>query len=207
VKKCLMALALVCAITATAVPAASAAAPFNPALGKFVAKGLNASKFKNSGPATPVYVRCYDTNREFEAAGAWRFGVSRSTMQGIWAYAMPKEKTVNMRPFDCENALSFVQNTTLGVKPSKWAVGSFATLLHEALHVQGVKNERTTECLANDSVRWSAMAFGLPKSKANDLSRVAFSQSARWTADRYQTSSGICQSALAARDWTSFIGK
>jgi len=64
-----------------------------------------------------------------------------------------------------------------------YEVFAYSTLLHEALHVQGLINERLTECAANDAVRWAARFYGLHQTQANWLSRIAFDQSTRNTAD------------------------
>lgn len=205
-KKCLMALALVGAIAATVVPAGSASASqFDSMLGGAARRALHASKFEGAGVIEkPVYVRCYASNNAFDAAAAWRFG---EDMSGVFAYAIKSEKTVYMRPTDCRDARGFLNAVKSGQMPDKWQVFSFSTLLHESLHVQGIKNERLTECVANDSVRWAAMAKGLPKSDANTLSRIAFDMSAKWTGWSYHSISGLCQQKLQHRDWTQFIGQ
>lgn len=179
------------------------AASYDSLLGRAVVKSLNASRFESSPKAKPVYVRCYDNDAEFEKAGAWRFGES---LAGVIAYAQKSNKTVHMRPFDCKLARQFKNDAERGIPPSKWATFAYSTLLHEALHVQGVSNERVTECLANDSIRWSAMAFGLPKQYANLASRVAWDMSAKYTGTKYHSVSGQCQASLAENDWTDYTG-
>jgi hypothetical protein len=186
------------------VPVATAAAPYDTLLGRQVVKGLNASKFEDSPFTTkPVYVRCYGSDREFEAAAAWRFG---EDFHGTIAYALPKSKTVYMRGVDCKHARQFVNDIKAGGMPGKWETYAFATLLHEGLHVQGVKDERVTECLSNDSLRWAAMGFGMAKSYANKLARIAWNMSGKHTASSYVTVSGQCRSTLLDKDWTDYLG-
>src|SRR5262249_40217307 len=142
---------------------------FDPLLGHAVVRGLNASLFTDdTTKMLPVYVRCYTSDRAFNDAGAWRFG---EDVSGEIPYTMRKEKTVYMRPGDCQNARGFVNALKAGQTPNKFQVFGFSTLLHEGLHVQGIRNERTTECFANDSIRWTAMnVYGMPKPDANTLS-------------------------------------
>ena len=192
-----------CVAALVPVPAAQAAAPYDSSLSRYAREGLNASMFETTHVnIKPVYVRCFDSDREFEDAAAWRTGRSYA---GVVAYAIPARKTVYMRGRDCGLVNQFVADSKLGRLPGRWQTYAYSTLLHEALHVQGIDDERVTECVANDSVRWAARSFGLDETLANRASRIGWDMSAKYTARSYFTVSGECQSTLRDADWTDFL--
>ena len=219
--KCLMVLALLSVIAAaTMVPTARAAqvapvAPYDMNLGVAARWALNAAKLNGNVFATrQVYVRCYRSDNDFVAAAMWRFGEDLSY---VWAYTRRNSKTVYMRGPRCAAAHSFLRkvkaNHAWSIQPSE--VGAYATLLHEALHVQGYKDERLTECVANDTIRWATVGWyqGITRSSdgwlssndANRLSRMAFDWSARMVARSYHSNPSVCQSLLSQADWTGLL--
>ena len=204
-----MKIVLTCALVAVFVASAEAAS-FNPYLGRMAREGLNAARFsgehKTAFTTKPVYVRCFG-NREFDMAASSRFGGSPSDYEGLIAYASRSSKTVNMRVVDCDDAFDFIEQAKQGRMPDKWDVFSYSTLLHEALHVQGVRNERNAECLANDAVRWAGRVLGLSNRQADKASRMAFDRSAKLAGSEYQNTGSMCQSALGSKDWTMFVSR
>lgn len=199
--------ALVAVVAAVAVPLAGAGvsvAPYDRDLGVSARWSLDAAKFSTTAhPTRFVYVRCYRSDADFDGAGAWRFGES---MVNRWAYSI--RWTVYMRGRQCRLAHQFISRmlaqTTQAVTPAE--VGAYATLLHESLHVQGIRDEQVTECLANDSVRWVALGYDIPKSEANRLSRMAFSWSYRNVAASYQSDPTSCEKITQQYDWASYVG-
>jgi hypothetical protein len=204
-KQHLIVIALIGVLSAVNVASADAATS-SPKLSRAAHEALIASEFQDSETIPKsVNVRCYSSNREFEAGFVRRFGEGPSL---VWAYATRKDKTVHLRPLDCSNAKRFLWTLDHGQFPNKDEIVAFSTLLHEAMHVQGVRNERYAECLANDAIRYAALARAafIHKSEANYLARIAFDQSAKLVAGPYFSVSGDCQRMLATRDWTWFIG-
>lgn len=202
----LIAVAIAGTLITNSAQAAGVTAPFNQTLGVDVRYALDVNKFDDTKhPTKNVYVRCYVSDGAFEGAVRWRFGAEAS---GIWAYARQKEKTVYMRGWTCRLAESFVSKLGAGTfrKVTRGEIFSYSTLLHEALHVQGVHDERKAECLANDGIRWAAMnLFNIPKAEANRFSRIAFDLSRVTTSTNYHSVSGDCQRTLASHDWVDYI--
>jgi hypothetical protein len=199
-----LSLALLGVIAATMVTTASAGpvAPYDMKLGVEARWALNAAKLKGSSfPTKQVYVRCYRDDVTFNAAAAWRFG---EDVSHVWAYTLAKSKTVYMRGSQCGSAHDFIRklrlSTTRTAKP--WEVGAYATLLHEALHVQGYKKERLTQCAAIDSLRWAAWADDIPMREANRLGQMAFAWSARNVSQSYYENPSVCQAVSKSADWT-----
>jgi hypothetical protein len=202
----LAALALATAGAMFAPAAQAATAPFDRELGLEARYALDASKYAETTRSTTfVYARCYATEAAFEGAAMWRFGDADPSF--LIAYAIKGEHTVYLRPSTCRAAHRFMRKMETGTtrKATEAEVGAYSTLLHEGLHVQGIRNERTTECIANDSVRWSAARYGIRESEANRLTRMAFNVSRKTTARRYHNVSGECQNRLSGRDWTDFL--
>jgi hypothetical protein len=204
----LTALALATAGAIFAPTAEAATAPFDRELGLEARYALDASKRVATGwPTTFVYARCYATEAAFEGAAWWRLGHPQPGF--LIAYAIKGEHTVYLRPSTCRAAHRFMRKMETGTtrKATEAEVGAYATLLHEALHVQGIRNERTTECIANDSVRWSAARYSIRESEANRLTRMAFNVSRKMTARRYHSVSGECQYMLSGSglDWADFL--
>jgi hypothetical protein len=145
----------------------------------------------------PVEVRCYTDRYSFEP-GAYRRGDSPSDIPGIIAY-YAGGNTIHIRAGSCADATEF----TRGVYTAQ-TVGAFATLLHEALHRQGFRNENLTEAFAIAAMRAAGqmtqyvryMSNGATDSDAawrsatptgDKVLRIAFEQANRMLATNYHT--------------------
>ena len=111
-----------------------------------------------------VYVKCYADRSSFENRLIAN-GVDPVYVRGVIAYYdHPRyrggdESTINMRAGTCNLARQF----TLGLVTQESA-GAFKTLLHEALHRQGLHNEKETELYAiatmEEAGRMIAYSYG-----------------------------------------------
>lgn len=197
---------VVVAVAVGAGTAHAATAPFDPALRVEAQHALNSMLFRSSTTIPKfVYVRCYKTDALFDGAYWWRGGDDNP--DNLWAYAIFNEHTIYLRPSLCSNAHKFITRMNNGSTGQATAqeVFGYATFLHEAIHVQGIHDEKTTDCLANDGVRWAARWHGVEKSEANRLSRMAFDAKAKWVAASYRSVSGQCEAQLSTRDWSDYI--
>jgi hypothetical protein len=202
-----LAMCLVAAVLGSGAHVATAStqqvAPYDTTLGVEARYALQSAKFQgNNYSVKQIYVRCYRDDQTFNAAAMWRFG---EDLTYVWAYTLAKSHTVYMRGRECNSAHSFMRKLKSGrldmIEP--YEVGAYSTLLHEALHVQGYKDEKMTECAANDSVRWAVMGnYGFSKGEANFLSRMAFAWSYKAVARSYYTNPSQCQRSLNGADWT-----
>ena len=103
------------------------------------------------GTVRAIHVRCHPVDA---------FGGSNAS-----AIAYTLGSTVHMKIVDCLAARSYGTKMLTYMHSDRASqqvvqritrneVFAYSTLLHEALHVQGLHNERMTECAANDAVRW-----------------------------------------------------
>jgi hypothetical protein len=195
---------LVLAVAATAVAAAPGGAAtsyhYDKGLREWVHEALEAASYTETHGKTiplPVEVRCYTDRYSFEA-GAYRRGDSPSDIPGIIAY-YAGGNTIHIRAGSCADATEF----TRGVYTAQ-TVGAFATLLHEALHRQGFRNENLTEAFAIAAMRAAGqmtqyvryMSNGATDSDAawrsatptgDKVLRIAFEQANRMLATNYHT--------------------
>lgn len=115
-----------------------------------------------------VYVRCYRDKRTFERTFERRFGESA---RRVVAYYVGGGE-VHLRNGTCENVRMFLRG-----RHTVYTAGAYAILLHEALHRQGVRNERITTCFANEAVRWGALWHGFGEAQALRARNLAFAYS------------------------------
>jgi hypothetical protein len=100
-----------------------------------------------------------------------------------------------MRSGSCANARRFSQGIV------RWdTAAAFAVLVHEALHRQGLDNERAATCFANDSVRWAGKVFGLTDNRAEQARVLAFRYSARALLPQYRLSRFECLTLISEHD-------
>jgi hypothetical protein len=104
-----------------------------------------------------VGVRCYRDKRSFEQVFEARFGLSATRVIAYYAGG----SDVHLRDTTCANVREFLVG-----RHTVYTAAAYAILLHEALHRQGVRNERVTSCLASDAVRWGAMWLGFDEQRA-----------------------------------------
>ena len=161
----------------------------------------------------PVEVRCYTDRRAFELSG-WVRGFDPTS---VIAYYMPGSNSIYMRASSCAAAHQFIAGTYTAT-----TVGAFSTLLHEALHRQGFRNERTTEAYAIASMLSAGQlvqynvniargaaegdsAWEAARPKGEQVQRIAFNQSNRIVASNYRTTWAQIESATAD-GWAARLG-
>jgi hypothetical protein len=89
----------------------------------------------------PVEVRCYDSGVDFDNAYYNRTGRSTRLTAEITTMAYyAGGNTIHMRTLTCSQAERFARGIITPL-----TVNAFSTLLHEAIHRQGDRNEHTTE--------------------------------------------------------------
>jgi hypothetical protein len=174
---------------------AGAAAPafsYDPGLGRSVERALVAASFEHERPRVKdVYVKCYRDARAFEAPLPVRFGIAPSEARLIIAYHAGGGE-LHLRAGTCENARRLVAGLV------RWdTAAAFSVLMHEAMHRQGVANERAASCLGADAVRWAARAFGLGDRQAERARLLAFRYTASTTTAEYQLPRHACLQMIA----------
>ena len=101
-----------------------------------------------------TYIRCYANAETFEAP-LRREGAGREEVRTTIAYFAGKG-IVNIRNGTCRRARLFANRALVTTETAS----AMSTILHETLHRQGIRDERITECFANDDeVRGLACAL------------------------------------------------
>ena len=151
-----MRLALALAVVAAALPGAGASGgagfAYDRALAWWAATTLEVAS-RHSGSQRKriplrTYVRCYDGRAAFERPLLAR-GASPLAARSTIAY-YDRGGTVHLRGGTCERARRFAAGAL-----TQDTAGAFTTLLHEALHRQGFRDENATECWAISSIRFA----------------------------------------------------
>ncbi len=142
-----------------------------------------------------VYVRCYRDRRSFESRYERRSGESAQRVVAYYA----GRGDVHLRDGTCENVHAFI----LG-RRTVYSAGAYSILLHEALHRQGIRNERTATCLAIDAVRWGAEWLGSSESKALRARDLAFTYSRLFAPPGYRMGKPDCLALARRKDWPAF---
>ena len=142
-----------------------------------------------------VYVRCYRDEGSFERSFERRFG--RSARRVVAYYAGGGD--VHLRKETCAGVRAFFRG-----RHTVLTAGAYAILLHEALHRQGVTNERITTCLANEAVRWGAQWFRFGEAKALRARNLAFTYTRLYSPPSYRMGKPNCLVLTRRNDWIDF---
>ena len=142
-----------------------------------------------------VYVRCYRDQESFERAFERRFGESARRVVAYYVGG----GDVHLRDGTCENVRAFLSG-----RRTVYTAGAYSILLHEALHRQGVRNERTTTCLANEAVRWGAEWLGITEAKALRARNLAFTYTRLFSPLSYGMGKPDCLALTRRKDWRAF---
>ena len=140
-----------------------------------------------------VYVRCYRNKKAFERVFEQRFGLSASRVIAYYAGGAD----VHLRDGTCDNVRSFLRG-----RRTVYTAGAYAILLHEALHRQGVRDERITTCLANDAVRWGTTGLGLDETMALRARNLALTFTRLFAPAQYRMGKPNCLLFSRRTDWT-----
>jgi hypothetical protein len=147
------------------------------------------------GGVEAVGVRCYRTQRAFE--DAFEQTVGASARQVIAYYAGGRD--IHLRPSTCTNVHLF-----LGGLNTVRTAGAYAILLHDALHRQGLRDERLTTCFANEAVRWGTLWYGGSETKSLRARNRAFLFTRLYAPPAYQTSRPNCLALTRRADWVEY---
>ena len=139
-----------------------------------------------------VYVRCYRGKRAFEDAFENRFGFPAGRVVAYYVGG----PDLYLRNGTCANIRSF-----LGGRHTVYTAAAFSILLHEALHRQGVGNERITTCLANEAVRWGALRFGFSEAQALRARNLALAFTRLFAPPNYFMGAPTCLALTERTDW------
>jgi len=197
----LLVTATACTLVAGVVPGASAPTPYryDPVLATLARETLWHAGRKSSrltrSEVRSVGVRCYRTAHSFESTFVHRFG--RSPRQVVAYYAGGRD--VNLRPDVCVNTRAFFRGEV-----TTRNAGAYAVLLHEALHRQGVRNERVTTCFADEAVHWGMRWYGFSEAEALRGRNLAFDYTRLYAPPRYRMGKPNCLLLAQHKGWPSF---
>jgi hypothetical protein len=139
-----------------------------------------------------VRVRCYVDKRSFEKTFEGRFGLSASRVIAYYAGGAD----LHLRDTTCANIRAF-----LGGTHTVLTAAAYSILIHEALHRQGVRNERITTCLANDAVRSGALWFGFDERESLRARNLALSFTRSFSPPDYRMGKPNCLLLARRTDW------
>ncbi len=213
------------AIAAAVSLPATAAKPafrYDPKIGWWVHQALEmASEYTGSEVKTiplPTYIRCFTNDTVFEA-GLRRDGASVEDAHLTIAYYDPGTSWVNVRATTCNNVRLFTGRDG-AARPviTEITAGAMSTVLHEALHRQGLDDERTTECYGNETTKfagWNAWWQYVPDSSDASWAvserwgtwamKLAFQYSRHSVADDYQMSEKTCLARVKRKSWGDLV--
>ena len=140
----------------------------------------------------PVRVRCYRTARTFEQTFEARFGLSATRVIAYYAGG----DDLHLRSTTCRNVRAFLTG-----RHTVHTAAAYSILLHEALHRQGVRDERITTCLANDAVRWGALWFGFDEPEALRARNLALTWTRLFSPADYSMGKPNCLLLSRRTDW------
>lgn len=143
-----------------------------------------------------VYVRCYHDRQSFERTFERRFGAPAHRVIAYYAGG----GSVHLRSETCVRIRAFVRG-----RHTVFTAAAYSVLLHEALHRQGLRDERITNCLANEAVRWGAERLGFPEERALRARDLAFTFSRLYAPPAYHMGMPGCLALTRRKDWVEFV--
>ena len=145
------------------------------------------------GDVRSVAVRCYHDKRSFEQSFEIR---SEGPPVRVVAY-YAGGPDLHLRNATCANIRLFLlgRHTVL-------TAAAYSILLHEALHRQGLANERFTTCFANEAVRWGALWFGFGEAHALRARNLAFTYTRLYAPKAYRMGKPNCLALTRETEWT-----
>ena len=142
-----------------------------------------------------AYVRCYHDREAFERVFERRFGFPGDRVVAYYAGG----SDLHLRNGTCANVQLF-----LAGRITVFTAASFAILLHEALHRQGVRSEKVATCYANEAVRVGALRAGFTLEQALRARNLAFAYTKLYSPRFYFMGTPTCLALARNRDWPSF---
>lgn len=144
-----------------------------------------------------VAVRCYRDKQSFEQSLEIRSEAPPARVVAYYAGG----RDLHLRNGTCANIRLFFlgRHTVL-------TAAAYSILLHEALHRQGLANERFTTCFANEAVRWGALWFGFSEAKALRARNLALTYTRLYAPKAYRMGKPNCLALTRETDWTELAG-
>ena len=142
-----------------------------------------------------VGVRCYRSSDSFDRTFEGRFGRSASRVVAYFAGG----HDVHLRRGTCESVRAFFRGDVTLI-----TAGAYAILLHEALHRQGLANERLATCFADESVRWGMRWFGFSDPQALRGRNLAFAYTRLYAPPSYRMGKPNCLALTNRKSWFAF---
>lgn len=143
-----------------------------------------------------VGVRCYRTRKSFERSFELRFNTSARRVIAYYGGG----RDVHLRNTTCDGVRAFARG-----RHTMLTSASFSILVHEALHRQGVRDERVTTCFANEAVRWGALWLGFPDEQALRARNLAFDYTRLYTPRSYFMGTPTCLAMARKRSWPDSV--
>ena len=197
----LLAAAFACLLAAAVARGGSGGRPFSydPVLATIARETLWQSGIEDSdltrADVLPLVVRCYRSAASFDSAFERRFG--RSARRVVAYYAGGRD--VHLRPGTCKSVRSFFRGHVTVL-----TAGAYAILLHEALHRQGLSDERLTTCFADESVRWGMRWYGFSDPQALRGRNLAFAYTRLYAPPSYRMGKPNCLALTDHKSWFAF---
>jgi hypothetical protein len=148
------------------------------------------------GDVRSVAVRCYRDKPAFEETFEMRAGASADRVIAYYAGG----RDLHLRNGTCANIRLFL----LG-RHTVYTAGAYSILLHEALHRQGLANERFTTCFANDAVRWGALWLGFSDAQALRARNLAFTYTRLYAPREYRMGKPNCLVLTRRSEWIELV--
>lgn len=147
------------------------------------------------GDVLSVGVRCYRDPEAFASTFRRRFGKSPGHVVAYYAGG----RDLNIRHRICVGARALFRG-----RSTLTTAGAFAVVLHESLHRQGLVNERTTTCYADEAVRWGVRRFRGDDAEALRAQSLAFEYTRLYAPPAYRVAEPDCLRLTRQRSWLSF---
>ena len=142
-----------------------------------------------------VGVRCYRDPVAFATTFRSRFGKSPGHVVAYYAGG----RDLNIRHQVCVDARALFRG-----RATLTTAGAYAVVLHESLHRQGIVNERTTTCYADEAVRWGMRWDGVGDAEAIRVRDLAFEYTRLYAPSGYRIGKSSCLRLTRQRSWFSF---
>lgn len=191
--------ALAAALVSTGTAQTQPAFTYDRMLGALARKSLLEALPEEARPAgrlERLAVRCYLSRRAFERSFEQRFGVSARKVIAYYAGG----SDVHLRMLTCANVRSFAAG-----RHTLFTAAAFSVLLHEALHRQGLRDERLTTCFANVAVRSGTEWLGFARERALRVRNLAFEYTRRYTPPSYFMGRPTCLALARRATWRDHV--
>lgn len=216
-KRFTLAVAIAAAMITILAPAANAASSFryDNNLRWWVHNTLEASTMEFGRAKVvpkPVEVRCYSDREAFELR-LLNMGASWTETRTTVAYYQHGSNTIHVRDGTCRRAQEFTEGHV-----TELSAGAFATILHEAVHRQGIRSENLTEEMALIAMFAAGRLVDFQWRPSSDMAAwektdtqgvhalgLAWNQHQRWIASEYRVPFKTLKADFTQMNWSDFV--